>query len=131
MPVWMIVEDEREIHEVMLDMFEVWGINGLSFTDAPEAIDWLNSVDEGCIERELPQLALIDIRLPTLSGIEVAQRIRQSCVLGEIAIALMTAYYLSSQEEAEAMELTQANLLLYKPLLNMHELRQVLNDLLN
>jgi CheY-like chemotaxis protein len=130
MPIWLIVEDEQELHEIMLGMFEVWGINGLSFTDGGEVINWLNKLDEGLVKGNLPQLALVDTRLPGISGIEIANRIRCSKQLSGIAIALMTAYYLSPEEETEAMQHAQADVLIYKPLPAMKELRQLLNGLL-
>jgi CheY-like chemotaxis protein len=130
MPVWMAVEDEADIHDVMLGMFEVWGITGVSFIDSAEAIKWIEQVDQGKINDELPELAIVDIRLPGLSGLEVSRRIRASKCLTNIAIVLTTAFSLPSKQEEDAIRKAQADALIYKPLPPMPQLRQFLNDLI-
>lgn len=59
----MVVEDEPDIYEVLLAMFEMWGIEGVAFVDGEEAIAWIDDVDNGRFQGELPELALLDIRL--------------------------------------------------------------------
>jgi CheY-like chemotaxis protein len=130
MPVWMAVEDEADIHDVMLGMFEVWGITGVSFIDSAEAIAWVEQVDQGQIDDELPELAIVDIRLPGLSGLEVSRRIRASKSLAKIAIVLTTAYSLPSKQQEDAIRQAQADALIYKPLPAMPQLRQFLNDVI-
>lgn len=130
MPVWMAVEDEADIHEVMLGMFEVWGITGVSFINSAEAIAWIEQVDKGEIKDELPELAIVDIRLPGISGLEVSRRIRASKYLAKIAIVLTTAYSLSTKHQEDAIRQAQADALIYKPLPPMPQLRQFLNDLI-
>src|SRR5450432_1096256 len=95
----MVVEDEPDIYDVLLAMFEVWGIEGIAFVDGAEAVSWLDDVDKGTSSAELPELAILDIRLPELSGPEVGARIRGSERLGKIAIVLITAYRLLPHEE--------------------------------
>ncbi|MBZ0301183.1 MAG: response regulator, partial [Anaerolineae bacterium] len=89
MSTWMVVEDEPDIYEVLLAMFEMWGIDGVAFVDGEEAIAWIDDVDGGRFRGELPELALLDIRLPgAVSGAAVGERLRKSTVLGDIAIVL-------------------------------------------
>lgn len=123
MPTWMVVEDEPDIYDVLLAMFEIWGIGGVAFVDGAEAVAWIDSVDQGRVRGELPELAILDIRLPEVSGPEISARLRRSPVLGNIGIVLITAYRLSPDDEAAVMEQSQADLLMYKPLPNMSELR--------
>ena len=100
MSTWMVVEDEPDIYEVLLAMFEMWGIEGVAFVDGEEAVSWIDDVDEGRFKGELPELALLDIRLPgQVNGAAVSARIRQSKILGNIPVVLMTAYRLSRKEE--------------------------------
>lgn len=131
MPTWMVVEDEPDIYEVLLAMFEIWGIEGVAFVDGGQAVNWLDDVDQGRVRGELPELALIDIRLPEVSGPEVGRRIRQSPVLKNMAVVLITAYRLSPQDEKEAIEIAQANHLMYKPLPGMPELRSILDEIIS
>ena len=130
MPTWMVVEDEPDIYDVLLAMFEIWGIEGVAFVDGPEALAWVDSVDEGKVRGDLPELAILDIRLPESSGPEVGKRLRESPILKNMAIILITAYHLNSDEEKKAKEVAQADKLMYKPLPAMPELRKVLDDLI-
>jgi CheY-like chemotaxis protein len=112
-------------------MFEVWGIEGVAFVDGAEAVAWINDVDAGRVQAELPELAILDIRLPEVSGPEVGARLRQSPILGNIAIALITAYSLQPHEEEEVMAQAGADLLLYKPLPEPDEFRRLLENALS
>jgi len=129
-PTWMVVEDEPDIYDVLLAMFDLWGIEGVAFVDGAEAIAWIELVDQGRVHGDLPVLAIIDIRLPEVSGPEVAARLRRSPVLGHIAIVLITAYHMSPEEEKEAIDLAQADLLMYKPLPAMAELRAQMDQVI-
>jgi CheY-like chemotaxis protein len=124
---WMVVEDEPDIYEVLLAMFEMWGIDGVAFVDGEEAIAWIEDVDSGRFKGELPELALLDIRLPgKISGPLVGERIRQSPILGEIAIVLSTAYKLSKDEEEQVTAQAGADKLMYKPMPRFDELQRIL-----
>lgn len=124
---WMVVEDEPDIYEVLLAMFEMWGIDGVAFVDGEEATAWIEDVDNGRFQGELPELALLDIRLPgKINGPMVGERIRKSPVLGDIAIVLSTAYKLSPEEEKAVVEQAGADKLMYKPMPRFDELQRVL-----
>lgn len=125
----MVVEDEPDIYDVLLAMFELWGIEGVAFVDGGEAIAWVDAVDEGRVHGDLPELAIIDIRLPEASGPEVANRIRRSTKLKEVAVVLITAYRLSTEQENEAIQTAGADRLMYKPLPAMPELRSILDEI--
>lgn len=127
----MVVEDEPDIYDVLLAMFELWGIEGVAFVDGAEAIAWIDAVDEGRVHGDLPELAILDIRLPEASGPEVGNRIRKSTKLKNMAIVLITAYRLSAEEEREVKEQADADKLMYKPLPAMPELRAILDDIVD
>jgi CheY-like chemotaxis protein len=127
----MVVEDEPDIYEVLLAMFEMWGIEGVAFVDGEEAAAWIEDVNAGRFQGELPELALLDIRLPgKISGPEVGERLRKSPVLGQIAIVLSTAYRLSADEERRVIQQADADKLMYKPLPRFTELQQVLEEVI-
>lgn len=131
MSTWMVVEDEPDIYEVLLAMFEMWGIEGVAFVDGEEAIAWVDDVDNGSFRGELPELALLDIRLPgSVQGDHVAERLRKSPVLGDIAIVFSTAYKLTPEKELEVMQRTQADKFMYKPMPKFVELQQTLEDVI-
>jgi CheY-like chemotaxis protein len=123
----MVVEDEPDIYELLLAMFEMWGIEGVAFVDGEEAVSWIEDVDKGRFRGELPELALLDIRLPgAISGPMVGERLRQSPVLNDTAIVLSTAYKLTIEEETQVIEKAGADKLMYKPLPKFNELQQQL-----
>jgi CheY-like chemotaxis protein len=128
---WMVVEDEPDIYEVLLAMFEMWGIEGVAFVDGEEAVAWIDEVDKGHFTGELPELALLDIRLPgQISGPMVGERLRKSDTLGQMAIVLSTAYKLSIDEENAVVKQASADKLIYKPLPKFNELKQLLESLI-
>jgi CheY-like chemotaxis protein len=127
----MVVEDEPDIYDVLLAMFEIWGIEGVAFVDGAEAVAWIENVDQGRVRGELPELAILDIRLPEVSGPEVGHRLRESSILGHIAIVLITAYRLSPEEEDLVIAQAKADLLMYKPLPTMIELREKMDNVIS
>lgn len=131
MSTWMVVEDEPDIYEVLLTMFEMWGIEGVAFVDGEETVAWIDDVDQGRFQGELPELALLDIRLPgELDGIQVGERLRRSDILGDIAIVMTTAYRLTPEEQEEAMTRTGADKWLPKPLPKFNVLQSILEEVI-
>jgi CheY-like chemotaxis protein len=130
MTTWMIVEDEPDVYEMLLAMSEILGNSGIAFVDGEEAVDWIEDVDDGDFEGEMPDLALVDIRLPnTIQGPMVGARLRQSGVLGHMPIVLMSAYKLSVDEQKTVMKEAKADLFLQKPLPSLNELQHTLEKL--
>lgn len=127
MSTWMVVEDEPTLYETLLALFEIWSIDGVAFTNGSDAIRWIEDVDAGKIETNVPELAMIDIRLVGGPfGDKVAQRLRQSPILGNIVIVFMTVYRLTPQEEQEILESGKTKYLIYKPLPSPPELQTFL-----
>ncbi len=131
MSAWMVVEDEPDIYELLLAMFEMWGIEGVAFVDGEEAVAWIKDVESGRVKGELPELALLDIRLPgSISGPEVGERLRQTRQLAPIAVVLTTAYRLTADEEKAVIEQAGADRLIYKPLPGFTDLKSILEDVI-
>ncbi|HRL13052.1 MAG TPA: response regulator [Aggregatilineales bacterium] len=131
MSTWMVVEDEPDIYEILLTLFGIWGIEGRAFVDGEEAVAWLDEVDNGTFQGELPELAMLDIRLPgDINGPEVGERIRKSPKLKNITIVLITAYPLRQDEYNAIMAQTEADRLIEKPLPKPAELQKMLEELL-
>jgi len=132
MPTWMVVEDEPDLYQMILAMYEAIGIGGVAFVTGEDAVEWIEEVEAGHREDEVPELALIDIRLPgRISGDRIGARIRESPNLRNTAIVLMTAYRLSPEDERYLIETAQADLLLHKPLPRLPELRRILFELVD
>lgn len=132
METWIVIEDELDLYDMILAMYETLGVNGVAFATGREATEWLNVVNNGHFHDELPNLALVDIRLPdpSISGIDIAAMMRQSPVLRDITIIMMTAYRLSPEQERATLKQSGADYLLYKPLPNLDELERLFHSLI-
>lgn len=126
MSTWMVVEDEPDLYSTLLTLFGIWSIDGVAFTNGTDAIKWIDDVDAGTADTNIPELAILDIRLPGVEGPEIGARLRKSPVLKEIVIVLVTAFHLSPDQEKQVIARAQADELIYKPLPAPTEFRAVL-----
>ena len=90
------------------------------------AIDGLE--DLAIAERERPDLILMDIRLPRMSGFEVARRIRANPELRHIPIIALTAHATAS--DRESLEKSGCDIYITKPI-DTRELPRVIAEVLN
>ncbi|MFW5748358.1 MAG: response regulator [Chloroflexota bacterium] len=131
MTTWMVVEDEPDLYDMVLAMYDTLGVNGVAFATGEEAMEWIEAIDDGHFHDEIPELALIDIRLPgDINGPMVGARMRKSPMLKNTAIALMTAYKLNPTEERQMMHYSKSDKLFYKPLPPIHEFEAILRRLI-
>jgi len=124
---WLVVEDEEDIRNIVKTMFQVWQHTPLAFRNGHEAWRWLDQVEAGSFEGDLPELALMDIRMPGHKGHEIAQRIRAVEPLQEIPIVLMTAFSLSEGERNAMLKDYGVDHIIFKPLPDLFELKQMLD----
>jgi CheY-like chemotaxis protein len=129
MTTWMLVEDEPDLFELLLHMTQIFGVSGVAFTTGEEAIAWIDDIDRMQIRVEMPQLALIDLRMPgDAQGDDVSARIRRSPTLGAIPVVLITAYHLAPAEERRILAKSGAQRIVYKPLPVMSEFQQLIHQ---
>jgi CheY-like chemotaxis protein len=127
----MFVEDEPDLYEILSVLFELWGHDIIAFQTGEDAVDWLQLVEEEGSTEDLPELALLDIRLPgEIDGIEICKQIRQNRLLANIPVILATAYRLTHKQIEQIMADTQADLLLHKPLPSAAEFHSMLDRLI-
>ena len=79
----LVVEDEPAIAELLAVNLGFAGHKVLQATDAETA--------EGMIDRELPDLILLDWMLPGMSGVQLARRLRGQDRTRDIPIIMLTA----------------------------------------
>lgn len=132
MTTWMVVEDEPDLYEMLLAMYEMIGVDGMAFTDGEQATAWVNDIERGYYTpQDVPELALLDIRLPgQISGPAVGARLRNCEATQRMVVVLMTAYKLSVEEEQQAFEQSGADMIFYKPLPPLGEFQAMLQDLI-
>ena len=128
---WLLVEDEPDISEMLLAVFDLWGIESICHQDGEETQHWLAQVERGEIT-DLPELALIDIRLVgEVDGITVCQRIRKCEPLKDIIIVLNTAYSLTEGEKQQCLDISGADRVMSKPLPRFDRLYEELQQLVS
>lgn len=127
---WMIAEDEADIRNLVVMMAGVWGHSTIAFESGTKAWAFLDSVDDGSFSGQLPEFALMDIRMPGQRGDEVAQRIRSTEALKNIPIVLMTAFALSDDEMRQMKTETGVDYIINKPLPDFMQLKGILDDII-
>ncbi|HXG36670.1 MAG TPA: response regulator [Dehalococcoidia bacterium] len=89
----LLVEDEPAIMRMLALILEDMGYDVYQARNAERAIDLLKEVPT--------DLVLADVRLPGMSGVELAKRIREQERFSDIAIVLMSAYGEPRQHNAD------------------------------
>jgi CheY-like chemotaxis protein len=121
----LLVEDDPDIRTVVAVMMQLWGETALALPDGNAAWKWLDSVDGGAAS-DLPELALMDIRMPGHTGDQIAARIRQTEKIKNIPIILMTAFSLTDAEVTTMKEKVGIDHLIKKPLPDMDDFKNTL-----
>ncbi len=89
----VLVEDQDDSREMMRALLELRGHSVVEAVDGPEAIE--------IIQRERPDVAVVDIGLPQMSGYDVARTVRES-IGDEVFLIALTGY--GSQSDVRAAE---------------------------
>lgn len=83
-PLALIVEDDRDIVALFRHVLDVAGYQTEIVLDGKEAMDRLEVI--------LPNIVLLDLQLPSLSGVEILKRMRESERLKRVPVVVITAY---------------------------------------
>jgi two-component system alkaline phosphatase synthesis response regulator PhoP len=85
-PKILIVDDEPNIRTLLLQAFEDLITKGIEILETGEGIEaWR------VIQAERPELIILDLMLPGLSGYEVCQRIKSDPELSKTYVIILTA----------------------------------------
>ena len=79
----MIVDDEEDIRVSVGQIFEVDGYEVLKAVDGNDCLNKL--------EREIPDLVILDIMMPGMNGWDVTARIKENSKWNNIPIVFLTA----------------------------------------
>ena len=112
-PMILIVEDEAISRRALRQLLQIYGYEAEVAGSAEEAIQLI-------ADGHLPQLALVDINLPGMSGVEFVHRLHRTAP--EVQCVFMTANDQANEERNRASERT-----LHKPL-DMPKLLNVLRE---
>jgi two-component system alkaline phosphatase synthesis response regulator PhoP len=100
----LIVDDEPDLLKIACFRLEKSGYQILSATDGQSALEM--------VDKERPDLVLLDLRLPLLNGPDVCLRMKKDQNLKHIPVILFTA---STQNIAEITEACGAQGYITKP----------------
>jgi len=127
---WLIAEDEVDIRNLIALMCQAWGHVPFPFENGQRVWDWLDTVEKG-EQPLLPELILMDIRMPGKKGNELAHRMRTISQLEQTPIVLMTAYTLNEHERSEMKVNDGVDHILNKPLPDFDQLRTMLHTIID
>ena len=125
---WLVVEDESDIRTIVTVLFTAWGYTPMEFKDGHEAFKWLDEVEAGTYGGELPEIALMDIRMPGHFGTDIARRMRNIEALKHLPIVLMTAFPINDPNVKAVVENKVIDHIIPKPLPEMFELKSILEN---
>lgn len=125
---WMVVEDEEDIRNIVKVMFQAWGRSSIDFRDGNDTYEWLDKVEKGEHEGELPDLVLMDIRMPGHFGNEIARRMRTIEAFKNVPILLMTAFSLTDTERQKMVKDDGVDHIINKPLPDMFQFKAILDE---
>ena len=90
------VEDERNIRELLVYTLETTGFEALGIQEGKELFR--------CLEKELPDLILLDIMLPGQDGYSILEKLKKEPKTRDIPVIMVTAKeaeYEDAQEEVK------------------------------
>jgi CheY-like chemotaxis protein len=102
-PLLLVVEDNRALSDVMVEVLELEGYDTHAIHDGQEALSWL--------AQSVPAIVMLDINLPNVSGNEILRFMRDDIRLSAIPVFIMTA----DVKMAETLH-GQANIVFTKPI---------------
>jgi DNA-binding response OmpR family regulator len=92
----LTIEDERDLREAIVTSLTYEGYRAIAATDGEEGLK--------CALREKPDLILLDIIMPKMSGIELLKRLREDTWGKDARVVILTALD-DMDKVAEAIEL--------------------------
>lgn len=101
----MLVDDEPHVLEVLRVTLEDLGFRLIEAADGPGALE--------LAREESPDLIVLDVMLPDMSGLEVCRSLKQSTETGDTPIIMLTAR--SGEDDATAGMEAGADRYLTKP----------------
>jgi len=88
----LIVEDNEDTLSFMKYLIESYGCQAIEASDGIEALDKF--------KKHQPDIILMDISLPTVSGLTAAKAIREVDATGKVPIIAVTAFGKTYREQA-------------------------------
>jgi CheY-like chemotaxis protein len=81
----LVVDDDRDIREVLTDALEAEGYTVVTTADGQEALDWLRT------RTTRPCIILLDLMMPRMDGLQFRTEILNDPVLAAIPVVVLSA----------------------------------------
>lgn len=104
----LIIEDEPFIIEALSFLLEREGLDFHSYTDGEGCLDY--------IEKLKPDLLILDMMLPHVSGMEILENLRGSQLFQSLPVLMLTAK--GQKKDRQAAEDAGVSLFMTKPFAN-------------
>jgi two-component system, cell cycle response regulator DivK len=114
-PIALIVEDDRDILALFRHVLDIAGYQTEIVMNGKEAMERLHALQ--------PNIVLLDLQLPGLSGVEILRQMRDDARLKRVPVVVITAY----APYADALPV-EPDLLLLKPV-DIHQLSNLVQRL--
>ncbi len=105
----LLVEDDQNLSSLIQNVLEAEGYLVMTANSGKMALEW--------VDNSKPDLVILDIGLPDISGIEVCKKIKGSNVSRRIPTIILTAT-MDNQTKMQANLDAHADLFLNKPIAN-------------
>lgn len=103
----VLVADDQEGQLVLIDMLlSIDGFRVETVQDGREALEWLAG--------HTPDLAILDVQMPFVDGIEICRRIKQIKRLKQVPVIILTA--MRDEGKLESARMAGADAIVRKPL---------------
>lgn len=110
-----IVEDEPNIIEALRYLFETEGWQVDVISDGANAVEFIQQTN--------PSLVVLDYMLPSLSGVAVAQKLREDKNMAALPILMLSAK--GQEKDKQLAQLAGINVFMTKPFANSALLEQI------
>ena len=79
----LIADDEKDIRDLITFTLKFAGYDVVAYSDGQEALE--------AVPREMPDLILLDVRMPRMTGYEACQHIKQDERIQHIPVVFLSA----------------------------------------
>lgn len=116
----LVVEDDVYLYSLMLGRLSKEGYKILAATDGPQALQ--------IVEKEIPDLVLLDVIMPGMSGFDVLKKIKEDPKYKDVLVIMFSN--LGQENDVETAKGLGADEYLVKAKFNLKEVVDIINDLL-
>jgi len=116
----VIVEDDKVTQKILENALTDIGLEVYIAEDGMKGLD--------TIQTTMPDIAIVDMLIPKLHGVDLCKRVRKNVLLKDVKIILMSAVYQFSTFRME-IEDTEADYFINKPL-DMNRLLELVREIM-